>query len=45
MVFRLWTDRVRDLCLLLTHLQPGNCQVSKEVVHELKFGDLAVMKI
>ena len=27
------------------YLQPGNYQVGKEVVHELKFGDIAVMQI
>ena len=26
-------------------IQPGNYQVSKEVVHELEFGDIAVMQI
>ena len=26
-------------------LQPRNYQVSKELVHELKFGDIAVMQI
>ena len=25
-------------------LQPRNYQVSKKVVHEIKFGDIAVMK-
>ena len=29
----------------LFHLQPGNYQVRKEVAHELKFGDIAVMQI
>ena len=28
-----------------TLLQPRNYQVSKEVVHELEFGDIAVMQI
>ena len=26
-------------------IQPRNLQVSKEVVHEVKFGDIAVMQI
>ena len=27
------------------HLQRRNYQISKEIVHELKFGDIAVMQI
>ena len=29
----------------LLHLQPRNYQVSKNVVHEVKFGDIAVMQM
>ena len=31
--------------LFVLYVQPCNYQVSKKVVHEIKFGDIAVMKI
>ena len=31
--------------MIMPNLQQPNYQVSKEIVHELKFGDIAVMQI